>query len=161
MRGASRSRGSRIAALACLLTASLTGCAQGFSAQTLQTYQPAEGVNVNTPDNDLHLRNALIELRTGSTGLLSFTLVNQSLPTDSRDAADTLISISAPGAKVAGFTPVAIPAGSAVKSAPNLTVTGTAVKVGFTIPLVFQFKNGGSVTANVQTYPTGFFAQSK
>lgn len=130
------------AAIAVAASLSLTGC--GFNAQTLQTYTPAHGVNV---DHDaLKVRNLLVIADGQGKGVVSASIVS------AKD--DSLESVSGNAVKADGSdggaltvtaAPVELPAGQLVvltDQSPRLTVTGPELKPGLTARLVLTYGSG-------------------
>lgn len=138
----------RRAGVAAALGASLllTGC--GFDAQTLQTYTPAHGVNVDV--NDVKVRNLLVIANNAGQGRLSASLV-------SNNRADTLASVTGystnqDGTKAAdlmitGANGIALPANKLVvltgDGAPRVSVSGATLKPGLNVTLRLTFGSGG------------------
>lgn len=141
------SRTARRAGVAAALGASLilTGC--GFDVQTLQTYTPAHGVNVDV--DAVKVRNLLVIANASGQGRLSASLVSSK--------ADTLTGVTGyatnqDGSKagdltIAGASAIALPANKLVvltgDGAPQVTVSGPALKPGFNVTLRLSFGSGG------------------
>lgn len=82
-------RRTALAAAAVTLSCTLAACSAGFSAQTYQPYQPAEGTNASSGGIDV--RNMLVLASEDGKGELHSAIVNNS------QSDDTLVSIeSAP-----------------------------------------------------------------
>lgn len=137
------------AALAVAASLSLTGC--GFNAQTLQTYTPAHGVNVD--HEALKVRNLLIIADEAGQGVVSASLVSQE--------GDTLQSVSGNAIKADGSdggaltvtaAPVELPAGRLVvltDQTPRLTVSGSELKPGLTARLKLTYASGQATDLEV------------
>ena len=129
------------AAIAVAASLSLTGC--GFNAQTLQTYTPAHGVNV---DHDaLKVRNLLVIADGQGKGVVSASIVSA----DASLAAVGGNAVKADGSDGGALTvtaaPVELPAGQLVvltDQSPRLTVTGPELKPGLTARLVLTYGSG-------------------
>ncbi len=141
------SRTLRTAGVAAALGASLvlTGC--GFDAQTLRTYTPAHGVNVDV--NDVKVRNLLVIANGSGQGRLSASIVSP--------RADTLTGVTGfatnPDGSQAGTLTITggnglpLPPNKLVvltgEGAPRVGVGGSALKPGFNVTLQLTFGSGG------------------
>ncbi|WP_040158579.1 hypothetical protein [Nigerium massiliense] len=147
------SRRFRMIGAAALAAGSLLlgGC--GFSAQTLQSYTPAHGVNLD--QGFLKVRNLLIIAKDGGQGVLSGSIVSQ------REA-DRLTGITghaitasdAPGSQLTiSQAAVPLPAGQMVVLAgdngPQIRVSGSDLKPGLTAQLTLTFASGVTEEATV------------
>nr|NLI51439.1 hypothetical protein [Propionibacterium sp.] len=147
----SRTRPSRLvrrAGVAAALGASLilTGC--GFDAQTLRTYTPAHGVNVDV--NDIKVRNLLVIANSAGQGRLSASIVSP--------RADTLANVTgyatnqdgsqAAPLTITGATGLPLPPNKLVvltgEGAPLVSVTSPALKPGLNVTLQLTFGSGGA-----------------
>lgn len=141
-----RTMGAAVAVAAAL---SLTGC--GFNAQTLQTYTPAHGVNVD--HEALKVRNLLVIADASGQGVVSASLVSQK--------GDTLQSVSGNAIKADGTdggaltvtaAPVELPAGKLVvltEQTPRLTVSSPELKPGLTARLKLTYASGQATDLQV------------
>ncbi len=148
----SRTRPSRIArraGVAAALGAALllTGC--GFEAQTLQTYTPAQGVNVDVAH--VKVRNLLVIADNSGQGRLSASLV-------SNNKADTLSGVTgfttnqdgsqAGALTVTGASGLALPANKLVVLTADgvapVSVSGPGLKPGLNVTLRLAFGSGGA-----------------
>lgn len=133
--------------LALTASVALSGC--GFDVQTLQTYTPAHGVNVDTEGYKVKVRNLLIIADTAGKGVLSASLTGseaakltavegQALKADGSDASPLEFT----------FSPVPIePRQLTVLTdgASPITVTNPDLKPGLLANLRLTFDNGQSV----------------
>lgn len=131
------------AALASSLT--LTGC--GFDAQTLQSYPPAQGINVDVAGGP-KVRNLLLIANASGKGQLSASIV---APT----TADRLIAVAATPIKpdstlgaplTVSAANVTLPAGRMVvltdTAVAPIIVTGADLKPGVTANVTLTFASG-------------------
>lgn len=140
----------RVAIAALLLAPVLGAC--GFSAQTDQVYQAADGVNDRSGNVDI--LNALVVSGTDGVGTLSTSLVD-----NDQNRADELTSVSGPGI-VASTANIVVPAGGSADlsnpgktGGPQVSLTGTGIKPGQFVTLTFVFASGQSTTLQVQVFP--------
>lgn len=153
-------RRPRAAALVALLAAlALSGCQAGQSAETSQDYDPADGRNINIPedaafdDDYIAVRNALV-VSFGETASLTLTLVNNGSEGDVLEQA------------VVGETPVDI-AGSPIELAPEqrvrmglgsdvtTTIEGADLAPGDWTTLTLSFASAGSTSLDVLVVAPG------
>ncbi|MFZ2428694.1 MAG: hypothetical protein WAW71_11185 [Propioniciclava sp.] len=136
-------RGARVLIAAAASALLLSGC--GFSAQTLQPYTPAEGVN--TQIGDVKVRNLVLVSDEEGNGYVSASLVS---PTR-----DTLVTVSGNPVKLDGSAgaPLTVVGGTPVSLTPNklvvltdptaaLTVSSPDLRPGLVATVTLQFASG-------------------
>lgn len=142
-----RSLRSLAASLCVPLALALTGC--GFSAQTLQPYTPAEGVNTSL--GQVMVRNVLVIADTTGQGLVSASLVSY--------GDDTLTAVAGTPHKVDGSagSPLVVTAtGLPLTLKPNklvvltdaplrIAVSSPDLKAGLLADLTLTFSKAGQV----------------
>lgn len=139
------------AALLALVALTLGGC--GMNAQTLQSYTPANGVNID--DDFLKVRNLLIIADASGQGRLSASLVSQQTNDRLTGVAGTALKDDGTraGALTVGTVNVDLPAGRmVVLTGPGvapIAVSGGDLKPGLTAELSLTFANGSSRTIQV------------
>lgn len=134
-----------VAALAASLT--LTGC--GFDAQTLQTYPPAHGINVDLAGGP-KVRNLLVIANAAGKGQLSASIVAGA--TGDRLTAVAATPIKADSTAGAALTVsaanVMLPAGTLVvltdPAVAPIVITGADLKPGLTAKVGLTFASGAS-----------------
>lgn len=143
----SLSRTLRLAGVGSALAASLTLTGCGFDAQTLRSYTPAQGINVDVAGGP-KVRNLLLIANAAGKGQLSASMI---APT----TADRLTAVSATpirpdstlGAPLTvSAANVALPAGALVvltdAAVTPIFVTGADLKPGRTADLTLTFASG-------------------
>ncbi|MGZ4595994.1 MAG: hypothetical protein ACXV4A_14550 [Actinomycetes bacterium] len=144
-----------LAAVASL--ALLTGCGAGFSAQTVQTYAPADGVLGN--NGSIRVVNALVVAGDGATtGVVSMSVVNVG------DRADRLTGIESSGGTVDLTGSGVLRAGQSVRfgagTDPAATIGGLTARPGKAITLRLTFARSEPITLRTVVVPaTGDYAQ--
>jgi hypothetical protein len=140
------SRVTSTAAAVLLGVSVTTGCSASFEAQTLQPYQPAEGINGDS--GSIAARNVLVLADSQGKGVLHAVLVNRG-STDDRLVSVT-VDPSAQGVTIAGAQQQVLPSGEALplgSSGKAITVTGA--KPGQMVKLTISFGSAGPITADV------------
>jgi hypothetical protein len=134
-----------------------TGCAAGNNAQTLQPYSPADGIVANT--GHIRVLNALVVAdATGTTGVVSLTIVNRS-----NTRSDSLTDLTSPDGSVDLTGTRDLPAGGAVRfgatTEPSATISDLTKKAGQEIKLTLTFARTEPVTVRTLVLPaTGAYA---
>lgn len=128
-----------------------TGCAAGNDAQTLQPYSPADGVVANS--GDIRVLNALVVAdATGTTGVVSLTIVNRS---NSRD--DSLTDLTSTDGSVDLTGTRDLPSGRAVRfgatTEPSATISDLKKKAGQEIALKLSFAHTEPITVRTLVLP--------
>jgi hypothetical protein len=136
----------------------LSACAAGQTAQTSQPYNPADGRNVNVPedaafdDNYVGIRNAVV-VAAGETGSLLVTMVNNS------DEDATLEGVRIDDQAMTVSQPVTIAPGQAAKagfdSDLQISVNPLSPEPGDWVPVEFSFIEMGTTTFDVLVVPYG------
>jgi len=136
----------------------LTACQAGQTAQTSQPYNPADGRNVNVPenatfdDNYVGIRNAVV-VATGDIGSLLVTMVNNS------DEDATLEGVRIDDQAMTLSRPVVIAPGATAKagfdSDLQITVDPLSPGVGDWVTVEFSFVEVGTSTFDVLVVPYG------
>jgi hypothetical protein len=129
-------------AVVALLVPVLAAC--GFSVQTDQVYQAANGSN--NRDGQVDVLNAMIVTGTSGSGTLVTTLVNKN-QTDS----DTLTQVGGDGVTAQGGS-ISVPAGGSVNLATSKTpifLQGKRIVPGNFVRLELSFTSGQTTTINV------------
>lgn len=143
---ARRRRPLRLAAAAFGAALVLTGC--GFDAQTLQSYTPAHGVNVE--QGAVKVRNLLVVAGKDGAGVLSASILS------SED--DRLTGVQATALKTDGsqdgpltvsLSPVTLPARQLVvlTDGQQVTVSGPGLMPGGAVDVSLQFASGAVASA--------------
>lgn len=138
------------ATLALVATLGLSGC--GFDAQTLQPYTPAHGVNVDTQDLKVKVRNLLIIADAQGKGVLSASLTGteatqltgvegSALKPDGSDAGMLSFTVSPVSIEPRKLTVL-------TDQPTQITVSNPALKPGLLAKLKLSFANGQSVELN-------------
>lgn len=175
-----RSRGTRrsgfagkVAAACASVGLVLAVSACGFDVQTLQHYQPADGVDVNVattadgaPGNHtIKVRGLMILAKSDTSGFLSatfnavsddqLTAVSGTTLSDD-DSAGSPLTVALPG-------PVTLPAGQPVvlTNQPEIKITADKLQAGLNAKLTLTFANAGNeivtvpiINGNNSTYAT-------
>ena len=128
-----------------------TGCAAGTNAQTLQPYSPGDGVLANS--GDIRVLNALVVAdATGTTGVVSLTIVNRS---NTRD--DSLTDLTSTDGSVDLTGTRDLPAGHAVRfgaaTEPSATISDLTRKAGQEITLTLAFGRTEPITVHTLVLP--------
>ena len=132
------------------------GCAAGNNAQTLQPYSPADGVVANS--GTIRVLNALVVAdATGTTGVVSLTIVNRG----NRD--DSLTDLTSADGSVDLTGTRDLPAGQAVRfgatTEPSATISDLKRKPGQEITLTLSFAHTEPITLRTVVLPaTGAYA---
>ncbi|MET3962396.1 copper(I)-binding protein [Marmoricola sp. OAE513] len=133
----------RTALVAVLIAPALAAC--GFGAQTDQPYQPAQGAYKRSASAEIH--NAVVVAAENGSGTFAGSIVNN---TNEELALTGVtgdgITATSDGVKIApnGIVNLATP----VKGLPQLSLAGSAIKVGEHVRLTFTFSDGDSLTVN-------------
>lgn len=142
---------ARTLGAAVVLGAALTLSGCGFDAQTLQTYTPAHGVNVD--DGTVKVRNLLIVADGAGQGILSGSFVSQA---DDQLSAVSGTALNPDGSDAGPLTVTGGPIALAPKSLTVLTAQATpfrvsspALKPGLLARLRLSFGSGVSTTITV------------
>ena len=153
----SRTRPVLTPVLIALASLALTaGCAAGNNAQTLQPYSPGDGVLANS--GTIRVLNALVVAdATGTTGVVSLTIVNRG----KRD--DSLTDLTSADGSVDLTGNQALPAGQAVRfgatTEPSATIGDLKSKPGRSITLTLSFAHTEPITLTTVVVPaTGPYA---
>lgn len=143
---------------AVLAVGALSACQAGQTAQTSQPYNPADGRNVNVPedaafdDNYVGIRNAVV-VAAGDTGSLLVTMVNNS------DEDATLEGVRIDDQAMTLSQPVTIAPGQAAKagfdSDLQISVDPLSPEPGDWVPVEFSFTEMGTSTFDVLVVPYG------
>jgi hypothetical protein len=137
----------------------LTSCAGSFEAQLQEPYTPGNAVWADT--DDLRVRGVVAVASTDGAATLVATILNEG------DADDALVAIRVPGGRArigAGTVPrstVPLPAGgvavlgadTTLGEATPVAIESRSVRLGSTVPVVFDFERAGSVRLNVLVVP--------
>jgi hypothetical protein len=148
----SRTRPVLTAVLLALSALALTtGCAAGNNAQTLQPYSPADGVVANS--GDIRVLNALVVAdATGTTGVISLTIVNRSNSGD-----DSLTDLTSTDGSVDLTGTRDLPSGRAVRfgatTEPSATISDLTRKAGQEISLTLSFAHTEPITLHTLVLP--------
>jgi hypothetical protein len=139
------------ALLALSALALLTGCAAGNGAQTLQPYSPADGVVANS--GDIRVLNALVVAdATGTTGVVSLTIVNRSSTRN-----DSLTNLTSTDGSVDLTGTRDLPSGRAVRfgatTEPSATISDLKRKAGQEITLTLSFARTEPLTVHTLVLP--------
>jgi hypothetical protein len=141
------SRTLRLAGVTAALGASLTLTGCGFDAQTLQTYTPAQGINVDVAGGP-KVRNLLLIANASGKGQVSASIVAPTTPDRLAAVAATPIkpdsTLGAPLTVSAANVP--LPAGTLVvltdAAVAPIIVTGSDLKPGLTAQVTLTFASG-------------------
>lgn len=141
-----------------MAVATLTSCQAGQSAETSQAYNPADGRNVNVPedaafdDNYVGIRNAVV-VAVGDIGSLLVTMVNNS------DEAEMLQGVRIGDQQMTLSRPVEIAPGEVAKagfdSDLQITVEPLSPSPGDWVTVEFSFTNMGTSSFDVLVVPYG------
>jgi hypothetical protein len=138
----------------------LTSCAASIEAQLQEPYTPGNAVWADT--DNLRVRGVVAVAPTDGAATLVGTILNEG------DVDDALVAIRVPGgqARIGTGTaprsaPVRLPAGgtavlgadSALGEATPVAIESRSVRLGSTIPVVFDFERAGSVQLDVLVVP--------
>jgi hypothetical protein len=128
------------------LTALVSGCSNGFDAQTDQLYQPGPGISVR--EDGVYLLNAAIVTDGSGNG----TLIGALLNTGSRP--DRLVSVSFGGgsqqSNIVGGT-ITLPMRQPVQLADtgNVQVSGKGIVAGTFQKVSLTFRNGAPISTDL------------
>ncbi len=146
----------------------LSGCAAGFSAQTLQPYQPGEGISSRS--GQVYAINTLVVTDGKGNGTVVAALINQ------KSKQDALMSVAATDTRGSTLKVqalprggISLPYGQSVQLADSgaVRISGTGLEAGMFITLTFAFSqaapvkimvpvvNRGSIYAKVPIGSTG------
>ena len=136
----------RMAFLAVLLAPALVAC--GFGAQTDQIYQAAQGVNDRS--TNVWILNAAVVAGEDGSGTFAGSFDNQSTSEQSlTNVTGDNVTAGGKGVKVGATDLVNLAEPVAGTDEPQLTLTGSAIKVGGFVRLTFTFSGGAVAVVNV------------
>jgi hypothetical protein len=146
-------RNSAVVASACF---ALSGCAASFSAQTLQPYQPAEGISNRS--GQVYALDTLVVADGKGNGTVVSALINQ------RYHQDALKSVTASDDKGSPLKVqplasggIALPYGQSVQigNSGAVRISGKRVDAGLFVTLTFTFAQAAPVTIKVPVLSRG------
>lgn len=139
---------------AAVLTAVLGGCAAGFSAQTEQPYQPAEGIS--NRQSEVYAIDSLVVTDGRGNGTVVSGLVNQAPKSDSLvNVTASMQGKSLPVTNTSGSA-IKLPTQTGVQLAHSADIRiGGNFKAGEIVTLTFEFANAAPVTVHVPVVGNG------
>jgi hypothetical protein len=144
-------RGALAAAVAVMTCTVLSGCASGFSAETTQIKDVAEGANGSV--GDINLRNMLlVTSEDQSTAGVVGAIVNHGSAEDSLTAV-TVDGVSATGGLPAPVEPNQLLILGSQKGQVQVTVSDIKSKPGDMANVVLKFRDAGDVSLQVLVEP--------